>query len=136
MRPGGFATFDSPYVCAEGEEEVRLLDVELDPADSGIEVTDVGVAHAGPGRSEGETARRRLRALPQAADLTHDGIVTEHCSDEPGAQAVWVELHQTRPGTVRVERSRYLYEVDGELRRTEWIPRGYRLRVPVRAGRE
>ena len=124
MRKGEYATFDSPYVCARGDAEVRLLDVELDPPGSGIEVTDAGVTHRRLSNVDGWTARERLRDLPQEVDLTYDGTITESCSDtEKGhSQTVWLELHKARAGTLTVERSRYVYAVDGEVRVTEWIP--------------
>lgn len=132
MKLGAYATFDGPYVCAdgtgEGEQVVRLVDVELDPPDSGIEVTDAGVTPRRLSNVVAETAKRRLRSLPQEVDLAHAGLITEWCPDGDGhGQVVYVELHKDRPGTLTVDRSRYVYEVDGELRRTPWIERGYQL---------
>ena len=124
MHNGGYATFDSPFVCVDGGARVQLTGVEVAPADAGVEVSDFGVVPTDAETVMGATAQRRLRDLPQAVDLVEGDAVTQQCSSK-GAARVWLELHMTRPGTVRTVRTRYIFEVSGHTGRTEWFPRGY-----------
>lgn len=126
MLTGEYATFDGPYVCVDGDQPVRLVGVEFDPADSGIDVTDIGVTPTGDAGPTPVTAKKRLRDLPQAAVLTADDMVTGSCESAPPA-AVWMELRKTRGGDLGVVRTRYVYEVGGATVRTPWFPKGYAL---------
>ena len=131
MRTGGYATFDPPYVCLEGDADdadVRLVGIELSPADTGIEVTAVGVAPAEAPGPMSVTAKRRLETLPQAASLTPDNVVTARCDLDEAAE-VWMELHKTADGDLATTKTRYVYEVDGQTQTTDWFDQGYALTV-------
>lgn len=125
MRTGGYATFDGPYVCLNTPGVAHVTGVEFYPADSGIEVTDVGVTATNEPGPTPVTAKKRLRDLPQAAALAPDAEVTGTCDEAP--TAVWIELRKSRNGNLGVVKTRYVYEIDGQEQRTGWFDKGYAL---------
>jgi hypothetical protein len=129
MLTGGYATFDSPYVCLSNGSSARLADVELAPRDSGVEVTAIGVSPVGEPGPTPVTAKRRLRTLPQASTLTEDNVITSRCADHDATE-VWLELRKTQPGDLGTLRTRYVYEADGQTYRTDWFDKGYALTGP------
>lgn len=138
---GDYATLDGPNVCLEGEGgsvgttgegrdgAVRLTGIELDPPDSGIEITDIGVVAASELTTMAVSRIGRLRKTPQGAQLHPENEVRSRCGDDAsGSDLVFVELRKKRAGALLTERSRYVYEAAGRTYRTDWFPLGFSMR--------
>lgn len=125
MRPGDFATLDVPYVCRSSDEAVRLVGIEVEDG-TGIAVTSFGIADGRTLSVVPEVAARRLKHLPQAAELVPDHAVHASCAADE-SDPVWVELRlEARTGHAKRFRYRYV-GADGQDDVTEWVPHGLEL---------